>query len=207
MKKRNKTVAVMLMGMLILLSACGTEEYKLQKKYAAVFDDAIYYEFAEDVTYVRTSPSYNEDDEAYSYTGTYYVDEDNCLTMFDAEEDESGIVQEFSGDIYENYLCSVWQGELPKKHEETEISHIEYTANTYGFEMECLFHEDGAFEFLMYQKDYRDESRELIFSKEGAYEVEHGKVVCTNDDGSQGISAITYFTANDKIYGIWLVAE
>lgn len=210
MKKENKIAAVIILGgMFFLLSACGPEEYKLQKRYASVFDDTEHYMFSEDAGYVRTITSNSESGESYTCTGTYYIDEDNGLTMFDDVDNKELLVQEFSGDIYKDYLCSVWQGELPKQYEETEISHSQFAKTGCSYDLECQFHEDGTFNFRMYRDEFDDisnESRDFV-SKEGTYEVEKGKVICTNDDRSKNLAAVTYFKANDKIYGIWYVAE
>lgn len=209
MKKGNRIVNVITIGsLLFLLSACGSKKDELQEKYVCAFDDTIHYEFSEDGTYAKILPSLVKDGESYSLTGTYSILEDNQLLMRD---DMSVLYEEFDGKIYKDYLCSVWKGELPKKNEDTKIDNTEINhSGNYGgkyYDLRYFFFTDGTYSFSVFQKEDPVWGGDLIYSKKGTYEIEKGKVVCTNDDGTKEVSATTYFTVNDEIYGIWYVAE
>lgn len=200
MKKGNKIVTVMMLGMLFLLSSCGSKRYKLQEKYVNVFKENVHYKFLEDSTYAVT---YDDGDDPKPGTYLFGEGSENALKLFD---DETARGYEFIGGVYEDYLCIIWNGRLPKKYEDTKISRVSDDLEGRMY-MNCYFHEDGTYEFLMYLENYDTKIPEFYHSQEGTYEVEKEKVVCTSDDGSKNIAASTYFMANDKIYSICFVAE
>jgi len=198
-KKMYSIVGVVVLLCLLGLTGCGTDKNTLEGKYVGV-GTKIYYEFSKDGTYATNY--YEIDDYGkelddmgvnwYDY-GTYNID-GNKLVLFqgnDSDNDFDGL--EF-GYIYKGNICSKWEGKLPIKLQDSEIS--SRVADDLVFKV--YFMQEGSYRYIGISGS--DDINEIFT---GTYEVNKNKVECKNEEGL----VTTFYDTDDGIYGVEYIKE
>ena len=96
------------------------------------------------------------------------------------------------GILYNNYICIIWNGLLPKTYEDTTIT------NTLGdLLLTYNFKEDKSYEYTV------TSSNEIVNTENGTYTVNDNEVICTKEDGV----VTTFISEEDKVFCIEYVKE
>lgn len=144
--------------------SCSTVAETINGTYFQVVDDSVYYIFSNDGTY-STNDS-NWDFPVDTSKGTYEII-DGQLILY-ASNDKSNNIN--MGYVYNDYLCSLWEGKLPEQYEVAILS--------------CQLSEDLVLQYEFdSDKTYKysvTSQGENVFEESGSYSINTNMVTCVN---------------------------
>lgn len=171
---------------LFCLTSCSTNLKTLNGKYIATFDNTIFYEFSNNGTYITND---NWDLGVDSSSGSYDITDSNIFLY--ASDNKDYYIS--LGTICDNYICSIWEGDLPEKYNNTII--------TNQLSNDCIlsytFNKDKSYKYTV------TSNNNIVFSESGEYSINSNKVICTNNDDTTS----TFFKDNNIVYCIEYIKE
>ena len=196
-KKTIRMNAMVTAGLLLGLAACGSRQDMLEGKYLHI-DSPAYFKFTEDETFETNTYHGILKDEVH--TGTYQLEGDHLTMMMDGEVDLDAYV-------YKDYICHLWEGELPETYEDTEVfyKYKETDPAFYATTSTYAFKEDGTFQYIDEEDiGFGNETSRTI---NGTYQIEDGKVIITNNKEEGSDYTATFFTDHGRVFSIIFVKE
>lgn len=181
----KKIILTILCLICICLTAC-TANNTINGKYISCFDNNIYYTFTKENTY--------ETNELWDFpinnsTGSYKITNDKIVLY--ANDDRQ--YQRDLGIIYNNHICSIWNGDLPitDKNKEISMTIIE------NLTLSIKFKEDNTYEYTI------TSDGEVVNTENGTYFTEGNEVVCTNNEGN----ITTFFNTDNGVFCVEYTKE
>ncbi len=195
MKQKRSFIFIMLFLSILGLSGCSSNHKTLDGKYVSIYNETSYLIFNKDGSF--TNSLWNDINNGTSTTTNnfiYTVDDYNVITAVDTTiyEGEKSLKEYEVGILYNNYICIIWNGLLPKTYEDTTIT------NTLGdLLLTYNFKEDKSYEYTV------TSSNEIVNTENGTYTVNDNEVICTKEDGV----VTTFISEEDKVFCIEYVKE
>lgn len=187
MKKNNTKIIISVFCFILLgLTACTSNPKAIEGKYVSTFDKSVYYIFSKDNTYT-TNDAW--DISIDSSSGSYAITDNTLILYANDNEDYSMNL----GFVYENYICSSWEGVLPIADKSTSVS-MTLVDNLILF---IEFKEDNTYKYTVTSNE------EVVHTENGTYSINNKEVVCTNEDKQ----ITTFIEVDDSIYCIEYVKE
>ena len=195
MKQKRSFIFIMLFLSILGLSGCSSNHKSLDGKYVSIYNETSYLIFNKDGSF--TNSLWNDINNGTSTTTNnfiYTVDDYNVINAVDTTiyEGEKSLKEYEVGILYNNYICIIWNGLLPKTYEDTTIT------NTLGdLLLTYNFKEDKSYEYTV------TSNNEIVNTENGTYTVNDNEVICTREDGI----VTTFISEEDKVFCIEYVKE
>lgn len=196
MKKNKIKLAILILCLFILgLSACSSNKKNIIGKYINVFDESHYIIFSEDDSFIDNFlTTTNKENSSISDCYIYRIDDKGLITIIDTTEYEGqNSLNEYEfGWIYENYVGSLWSGDLPTKNIDTKITCI---LNNIIFEYQ--FNKDNTYEYTA------TSNGEKVNTEYGTYSINGNEVICTSEEDV----ATTFFNTDNGVFCVEYIKE
>lgn len=167
-QKRMKFKTVLYLSTIFVLLmcfvSCASTTETMNGTYVQVVDDSVYYTFLSDGTY-STNDS-NWDFPVDTSKGTYEII-DGQLILY-ASNDKSNNIN--MGYVYNDYLCSLWEGKLPEQYEVAILS----CQLTEDLVLQYEFDSDKTYKYSVTSQG------ENVFEENGSYSINTNMVTCVN---------------------------
>lgn len=185
MKKVLKTIILCMSFFCFILSACSSKD-SINGKYVSVYNDEIYYDFDDNNNFTTNDVWF---DSLEICNGKYEID-NGFITLYGNNDGKSTF---YLGYYYNNYICSKWDGIMPKDYDNSTIT-CEIDEN---MTLIYYFYNDKTYKYSALEKD------EIVHEEIGNYTIEDNKVICVNSKGEN----VTFINEGDNIFCIDYIKE
>lgn len=200
MKKKLTIIFLNFCFLFLGLTACNSQEEKeITGTYVSVYDKSDYLVFDKDGTFINsmwtiTSNGNTTIQDCFEYT----INDNGLIIAIDTTEyaGQNSFKEYEIGYLYEDYICSLWEGNLPKDYTDTTISYeFEFVDEEYIFTY--TFKNDMTYEYTA------SSNEEILETKAGTYLIDKNTVTCTSENNN----VITFINADNKSYCIEYTKE
>lgn len=184
----KKNIIIIMFAFIILfsLTSCSTNKKTINGRYTSTIDNTIYCEFSNDGSYITNN---NWDMSADSSSGSYNITDNKLVVYASGNENYSMYI----GTIYNDYICSVWEGDLPEEYDNTTITN----KLADDFILSFVFNKDKSYEYTV------TSNNNIVFSESGKYSISDNNVICTSNSNTTS----TFFKDNNIVYCIEYIKE